>query len=264
MKSFFSKKGKPHKYGKVRRESAYEHIYYCCVQKTASQWLRAVLNDPLVHAYTGLKIHPYRELGLNQAGEIGPFPPRTIVTHLYLNHNTFVKLPKPESYQCFFVTRDPRDAVVSWFYSAKYSHALMSVIPEMRSNLLKLGKDDGMKYIIDKLCDFGYFDAQISWVQSGEKIFRYESIARDHKAFLLELFEYLNIQMPQDKFDHLSAKYAFSRLAGRPQGEENQNSHYRKGEVGDWKNHFNQEIQDYFDARVGDLVERLGYSDREN
>ena len=48
----------------IREKSEYDNIFYCCVQKTASQWLRGVLSDPVVFKYTGLKVHPYRLLGL--------------------------------------------------------------------------------------------------------------------------------------------------------------------------------------------------------
>lgn len=254
-----SKGGGSKRYGRVIERSPYENIYYCCVQKTASQWLRAIFNDPLVHAYTGMRIEPYRELGLKQAGVLEVFPTNSIVTHLYVDYPTFQRLPKPDNYKVFFITRDPRDAVVSWFYSAKYSHAMMSVIPEMRAHLVQVSKDDGMKYIIDKLCEFGYFDAQRSWHASGEKVYRYEMIARDHRAFLGELFEYLEIRIPEGKFSRLCDDVSFSKKAGREQGEENKMAHYRKGVEGDWKNHFTPEIQEYFDQKVGPLVEELGY-----
>jgi len=55
-------------------------------------------------------------------------------------------------------------------------------------------------------------------------------------------------------------KYSFGNLSnGRKTGEENTNSHYRKGKRGDWINHFEKEHKDYFKERYGDLLIKLGY-----
>ena len=59
---------------RIENRSPYTNIYYCCTQKTASQWLRSVLNDPIVFKYMGLKVLPYVQLGLKYAAFQEPFP----------------------------------------------------------------------------------------------------------------------------------------------------------------------------------------------
>ncbi|MCP4596124.1 sulfotransferase domain-containing protein [Neptuniibacter sp.] len=237
-----------------------DNIYYCCVQKTASQWLRAVFDDPLFNQYTGLAMHPYRVLGLNTANITEPFPEKTVVTHLYINNDTYKNIKKSGAYKTFFITRDPRDSVVSWYYSAKYSHKLMDPIPEMRAQLVQLNRDDGLRYIIDKIDSFGYFDAQLSWAKSGEKVFNYELISRDPEEFLKQLFIFLDIHMVPEDFQQLCHKHSFQKKAdGREQGEEDINSHFRKGVVGDWKTHLDQGLLDYLDSKSPNLIEELGY-----
>ena len=55
-------------------------------------------------------------------------------------------------------------------------------------------------------------------------------------------------------------KYSFKNLAGgRKQGQENTNSHYRKGKRGDWQNHFNDKHKAVFKEKYGDLLIKLGY-----
>lgn len=54
--------------------------------------------------------------------------------------------------------------------------------------------------------------------------------------------------------------YSFRRISGgRKLGTENAGHHFRKGTPGDWRNHFTPAVVDYFKARTGQLLVRLGY-----
>lgn len=65
--------------------------------------------------------------------------------------------------------------------------------------------------------------------------------------------------------DWTENRYSFNKLAGgRKQGEENTNSHYRKGARGDWKNHFNDQHKSVFKEKYGDLLIKLGYEKDNN
>ncbi|MEL6929364.1 MAG: tetratricopeptide repeat protein, partial [Cyanobacteria bacterium J06600_6] len=223
----------------VIERSPYNNIYYCCIQKTASQWFRAVFDDSTIYQYTGLVTRPYVQLGLRDARSLPALPSKTIGTHLYINYQTYLDIPKLSNYTTFFVLRDPRDAVVSWYFSAKYSHISTSVIPELRRDLAQLDLSTGLKYMIDRLSEFGYFEAQKSWMnvtqeeQENIAIFRYEDLVNDNSSFLRKLLNYLQIEIPEAEFIALCDRYKFETVTkGRAQGEENINSHYRKGIAG--------------------------------
>ncbi len=52
----------------------------------------------------------------------------------------------------------------------------------------------------------------------------------------------------------------FSKLSkGRELSEEDKKSHYRKGVIGDWKNHFKESHKIFFKEKYGDLLIKLGY-----
>ena len=135
----------------VKHRSEFDNIYHCCVQRTASQWLRNIYNDEVFYRNTGLRAIPYKEMGLASAHIDEPFPKRTIVTHLYISYPTYLSIPKPRAHRYFFVQRDPRDAVVSWYYAARYSHKPMGSIPEMRRDLSSMSQEDGIHYMIDAI-----------------------------------------------------------------------------------------------------------------
>lgn len=50
-----------------------------------------------------------------------------------------------------------------------------------------------------------------------------------------------------------------ARAAGRKVGEENRASHFRKGQPGDWRNHFNEEHKHRFQQLYPTLLTNLGY-----
>ena len=251
----------------IVQRSPYENIYHCCTQKTASQWFKAIFTSGPFYRYTGLLMPPYRALGLRTASFDQPFPKRTIAAHLYISYPTYLSIPKPSNYKTFFVMRDPRDTVVSWYFSTKFSHAPIEPIPTLRKELEKLDLKEGLKFSIDRLEEFGLFEAQRSWVEqaahdSTVKVFLYEDLASDHHAFLRSLFDYLSIDMPEPEFNAVCESHRYERFSkGRNQGSENLNDHYRKGVAGDWQNHFDEATLNYFQHVTKDLVEVLGYQD---
>src|SRR5262245_2774715 len=114
----------------VRYRSINQNVYHCTVQKCASQWIRRLLSDPSVVAYSGLQTYQYQQF---LPGKFDPrtltqrrfklaFPEAVIATPLYLDYEGFASIPKPPRYKAFFIVRDPRDIVVSWYFSTKLSH----------------------------------------------------------------------------------------------------------------------------------------------
>jgi hypothetical protein len=58
--------------------------------------------------------------------------------------------------------------------------------------------------------------------------------------------------------------HRFEKKAHRRKGEEDPRSHYRKGQPGDWRNHFNEAHVAAFKEKFGDLVVQLGYEPDNN
>jgi hypothetical protein len=195
----------------------------------------------------------------------GPLPKRVIGTHLYIGYPTYLTIPKPESYRTFFILRDPRDIVVSWYFSTRYSHPSTGLIPERRKKLENLSLSDGLKYSIDAIERSGLFWSQRSWIHNSEdhgnvRVFRYEDFAHENRSFLKQLFDYLNIVIPEDEFFALYDQHRFERYSeGRTKGMEEPKSHYRKGMPGDWINYFDSATIVHFRKVTKDLLEVLGY-----
>ncbi|MGC4022149.1 MAG: sulfotransferase domain-containing protein [Cyclobacteriaceae bacterium] len=194
----------------------------------------------------------------------------------------------------FHIIRDPRDLIISGYFSHLHSHAIGKWIELKyhRDNLKKVNKDDGLflemefdKYFIDHIATWNYNDPNILEL-------KYEDVSYNPKKYFTLIFEFLEIygeeieekqlwinsyanrvfnrlsldhrwkldKMNERFVDHLIAKNHFQKLSnGRSHGEENPKSHYRNGLAGDWKNHFNEQHKKRFKDLFGDLLVRLGY-----
>jgi hypothetical protein len=126
-----------------------------------------VFDDPIVYQHSGLRVFPYVCLGLRYATFDAPLPRATIGAHLYISYPTYITIPKPTSYRTFFVLRDPREIVESWYFSARYSHVPVDPIPQMRKGLRRLRIREGLRYVIDRLEEWGALRAQRSWMMAG-------------------------------------------------------------------------------------------------
>jgi len=193
-------------------------------------------------------------------------PGRTIVTPLYINYDNYAAIPRSGPDAGFFVMRDPRDIVVSWYFSARYSHPLMGDLSNVRGQLASLPESEGLLYSMRYLNDFGLFSAIRSWARAGEvdpsvKVVRFEDlIGPKQEQLFAEIFEHCDIPIPLPALRRLLDARDFKRLSGRDQGEEDQRAHYRKGIAGDWRSHFDDRLSAELAELTYDLASELGYS----
>ncbi|GEM_PF-159605 len=253
-----------------------ENLYHCCIQKTGSQWIRSIFSDPATVRYSGLTPYHYQNSApgafrgkLTERFITEALPKHTFVSPLYFGFENFIAMPKPEHYKAFFIMRDPRDIVISWYFSMKYSHPPGGKVPERREILRQLPLSEGIIRGIEFLNERGHFAALRSWADAPKKdpnvlLLRYEDlIISDNLPIFKKLFSHCDIQMPEDELRQLLQKYSFERLSGgRMPGQEDQMSHYRKGISGDWKNYFNEEISRKFNEIAGDLLSCPGYEEQ--
>jgi len=244
----------------VSARCEFANVYHCAVQKTASQWINAIFSDPIVYRYSDLLPYVPRYYNWRHPQ---PFPPGRVVLSLFVSRKAFVKIPKPRRYRAFYVQRDPRDIVVSSYFSTRDSHTPMGDIPEQRKILRQLPVKEGMLHLIGHLAKKGTFRSLRSWATAPEDeavlLVRYEDLTGERQAEEFgRVLRHCGISIPPDDLDTLLSRYSFSNMRGR----QSSGAHYRKGAAGDWRNHFDDDIDEVFTQATGDLVTLLGYPAR--
>ena len=109
----------------VRHRSRFTTVSHCCVWKTASQWVRLILSDARIYMYSGLKPVVFSDLRTearrSQEDEAHiRLPEGRIVTPIYCRYDEYEAFRKPTDSRAFFIARDPRDILVSWYFSNRY------------------------------------------------------------------------------------------------------------------------------------------------
>lgn len=256
----------------VKHHSAAENVYHCCVWKTASQWVRNVFSSTAVYRYSGLLTYAYEhfegtdERPLQERSFEKPFPKKKIVSPIYSNFASFANMPKPEAYRAFFVVRDPRDLVVSHYFSSRYSHVANKGVLEERDRLEGMSDSEGMLVHMKYMAERGIFDACASWATAADqddrvKVIRFENITGPEQvSHWKQLMEHCDVQLPEKELLHILDRLSFQRLSGgRKPGEEDKHHKYRSGKPQDWKKYFTEEHHCQFRELTGDLISILGY-----
>jgi hypothetical protein len=250
--------------------SRFSNVYHCTIQKAASQWVQAILADERTFHYSNF-FHALGEdaqaktIVSHERSITTPFPSRTIVSPLYITYEAYRDIPKTGSSRAIYVMRDPRDLIVSNYFSLRYSHVPIGAILSTREHLEKLDETAGLHQMIEWYVSLGGFKGMVSWVQAAVSdadilVVQFETLTgksgRQEWARILDFFD---IRMPGEVLDALLQDHSFEAKAGRKPGQEDKASHYRKGVAGDWKNHFSEEVIQRFKDTTGDLIVRLNY-----
>jgi len=171
-----------------------------------------------------------------------------------MGFDNYHDIPKPDSYRSFCVWRDPRDVVVSFYFSCLYSHPPIGKHPHWRQHLSQLNEERGMIWVIDLLAhELKIFDALKSYENCEErdpqcKLIKYADFFKpaNHFGQVVDLLSWLGVDVPEGDLKPIVANHSFTSKTGRKQGNENKNHHLRKGVAGDYVNYFTPAIKERF------------------
>jgi hypothetical protein len=248
------------------------NMYHCGVHKAATTFFRKLFDDPIVRNRLGVPVLHY-ETQLKgkwpeKYSEQTPVvvPEKSLVVQVCCNYHSFDKMVKNTNYKGFYVYRDPRELVVSSYWSWLKSHG--GGHPN-RQILQGMSKDDGMKWSVDWLHEYlNCFNAMVSWVQSLDekiKIWKFEEFFENdlqQNRHVVEMFKHLEVDIPNNEMVMLNQRYSFSALSGgRVRGEQNTENHFRSGTAATWRNELSKDVLLYMRKQIGDIYTLLGYEE---
>ncbi len=160
-----------------------------------------------------------------------------------------------------FVYRDPRDMLVSHvFYATEmhkghamhryYTETLKTM--EERLNAAIEGVDDPNSRLSSIL---KRYEAYLDWLDTpGVLCLRFEDLILNRRPTLASLLDYLEErgfrpQLTRDRELDLLERAIAPKKSGT----------FRKGQPGNWREHFTEANKNFFKAQTGDLLVRMGY-----
>jgi len=247
--------------------------------KCASSYFVDILLQLRIETSSTIRFNPEKYTVKKSNADIVIFQNSTIDSLKFISDN----------FKGIHVIRDPRDIVVSAYFSHLKTHKEQSWLLEHREKLQKISKDEGLFEVMDFMK--GQMEDFNSWNYNDDRIFelKFETMLEKPEV-LLEGFKFLafeennssfvlwtknilkkmknrgvplpkiNIGVPGVRLNKVIQDHSFKTKArGRTPGKSDNQSHYRKGTSGDWKNHFNEEHIRYFKKNYGDVLIKLGY-----
>ena len=153
-----------------------------------------------------------------------------------------------------YIIRDVRDVIVSgWFFNlaldSKGTIGQFADIKKFSSHMARVWAED-----VSRAKAYGR-------LLNGRYCETYFEKLWHHPEYEVErLFDFIQVSKTKAIIDDCLRLTDFSILSkGRVRGTENRSSFYRKGVIGDWKNHLDQEIIDQINVHCGPLLKELGY-----
>ncbi len=168
------------------------------------------------------------------------------------------------------VLRDPRDVYNSFYFFENYHQPApdpgrYGFIPD------KSDRENLFRYLQHKLlfpeASKPYFSYETFWSRFKSRddicLVRYEDLRRNPAAELERILAYLGRPKSADAVAACIAEFEFSRMKEREKDTDERAALVRKGEIGDWRNYFNQAAVDLCREKLGSMLLEMGYEQDE-
>ncbi|XP_038057976.1 sulfotransferase 2A1-like [Patiria miniata] len=176
--------------------------------------------------------------------------PRILTTHLRVDrlpHQIFAKKAK-----VIYVMRNPKDTLVS-FYT--YTSA-----PQFQGQ--RVDWKTLFQCHLDGHYPGGSWWAHVQgyWAHRSEinfLILTYENMKQDHPSAVRQIADFLEVTLTDEQVGHVVEATSFESMKERAVNTHTE-GHYRKGQVGDWKNYFTKAESEAFDEKIERLRRETG------
>lgn len=153
-----------------------------------------------------------------------------------------------------YIVRDIRDVIVSgWFFNlAIDSDRTLENFSSLHHYAVHIAQ-----HWVQEVAEARKF---IDLHQSQATLIKYEDLWNSPETNARRLLQFIGVQDTNELVEFCLKSTDFSNLSGgRNRGTENRGSFYRKGIIGDWKNHLEQETLLEIEMYCGAMLDHLGY-----
>jgi hypothetical protein len=176
-------------------------------------------------------------------------------------HN--VEVLKQSSIRHVVLYRDLRDVAVS-----EYFYVRQTPWHPMHPHYRTIGVKDGLMLFAERTLP-GYISWVRSWHANHDKELslevRYESLVADPAGQLTRIASHLLMQHTPKLIASIVDAHSFTRLSGgRERGQTSEQSFFRSGTTGDWRNHFDETVTAAYKSALGEFLIEFGYEQNTN
>lgn len=155
----------------------------------------------------------------------------------------------PEA-KVILILRDGRDVVVSGWFHVIRQHGRENADTSLAAYCRRVAR----AWRHDTQAALAFRDRRPEHVL----LLRYEDLHAAAEPAMARTFRFLGLDSGPKTVAAAVAAGRFEQVSGgRGRGEEDRDSQFRKGIVGDWKNHFDAETEAIFQEEAGDVLRRL-------
>ena len=165
-------------------------------------------------------------------------------------------IPEINKYKTLLILRDPRDVLVSHYYSAKYSHEV-STTKMLQKRRMTQGQDID-EFVLERLEEFAkiYEQYKLNILPLEGTIFvRYEDMISNPKDFIIKLYKILNINIDIEHIEEIVR----NRMA-MPKREDKY-SHRRSGKSGQYLEKLNSKTVKAINSRLANVIDAFDFSE---
>jgi sulfotransferase 6B1 len=233
--------------------------------KTGTTWMYRMMTSVPGYVFVG-----------NFDGEISRYqsvkPGGVVHGHDALTHELKDILCQ-SGFKVILMIRDPRDQAVSRMF-----HIRRSPSNRWYEYFRELNDDDALTICIEGCQGLRSVSNLIkltqTWLGNDYDILcvKYENLTKNPVDEFQKVLEYIGLRVDENFTRAIVLRNRFERLtigkkiwkSWRKPGQENPNSHFRKGIVGDWRNYFNEQHTERFKEIAGASLIEFGYEENFN
>lgn len=246
----------------VAHRSSHARVVHACLWKTASQWVRLILSDPRIYCAGGhlpfvtsdVRDNADRRKALMKA-------PRSALLACYEPYPSAKQMVAGAPLRATLVVRDPRELLVSWYISTRYSHDPTENVMRRRAEMSGMDDIDGMIYAASEFAK-EFPPIVNSWLNSPQddlKVVRFEDLTgSEGLAAWSDIMNFYDIKLPESTLAQVLQTYAIETL---------KKTKSQSGDMAKYDNAGRRRVRDFDDPRIWsafsrethDLVTRMGY-----
>ncbi|MCS4114595.1 sulfotransferase domain-containing protein [Salinibacter ruber] len=258
--------------GESLSESTHPSILHVTLNRSASQWVKSVLHQCAVQQ--GMVHVRWNEMAFNSEYPFLDhldsvekyeqiFHPRG---YLYSAYGGYPKgIPQVEKYKVVLVIRDPRDILVSRYFSMKESHSVPPETSDKREEFLE-DRDFARRVSIDEFVlekkknlrnQYDRYLNQLLEEHPDVHVTRYEDMVTDVERWLDRLMAYVDLSPSEDTRTEIIEEARTIQAK-----DEDPSAHNRKGTPGDHQEKLQPATVKELNDTFSDILDRFGYDQR--